>query len=292
MLTRKELKVRYQHSALGFMWSMIQPLFLLVVYTVVFVDPRRRLRPVRHLGALRPARLDPGEHQPAHRHAVDHVQRLARRQGQLPAGRAPAVQRRRRARPLLPAVARLRRRPARAPPPRRLGVHVAAPDRRRRRGDGVRRGIVLLLGAVNVYARDTQHLLDLLVLGWFWVTPILYQYAAGGELVHDHGSARRHAPHQPGHADRDHVPAGDLRQGVGQRPRRCCPTGRRSGTCGPGLVAVLAVGDRVFLLALRVFDRADVNFAETICGRAQAIEAIVVDGVSKSFRISTIPSTR
>jgi ABC-2 type transport system permease protein len=25
-------------------------------------------------------------------------------------------------------------------------------------------------------ARDTMHLLDLLVLGWFWATPILYQY--------------------------------------------------------------------------------------------------------------------
>ena len=36
MLTRKELTVRYQHSVLGFTWSMIQPLFLLVVYTVVF----------------------------------------------------------------------------------------------------------------------------------------------------------------------------------------------------------------------------------------------------------------
>src|SRR5262245_7817567 len=36
MLVRKELKVRYQHSFLGFTWSMIQPLFLLVVYSVVF----------------------------------------------------------------------------------------------------------------------------------------------------------------------------------------------------------------------------------------------------------------
>jgi ABC-type polysaccharide/polyol phosphate export permease len=36
MLVRKELKVRYQHSILGFTWSMIQPLFLLVVYSLVF----------------------------------------------------------------------------------------------------------------------------------------------------------------------------------------------------------------------------------------------------------------
>ena len=35
-LTRKELTVRYQHSVLGFAWSMLQPVFLLVVYTIVF----------------------------------------------------------------------------------------------------------------------------------------------------------------------------------------------------------------------------------------------------------------
>jgi len=37
-------------------------------------------------------------------------------------------------------------------------------------------GLALLLGAVNVYARDTQHLLDLALLGLFWLNPILYQY--------------------------------------------------------------------------------------------------------------------
>jgi ABC-2 type transport system permease protein len=34
----------------------------------------------------------------------------------------------------------------------------------------------ILLSAVNVYARDTQHLLELLVLLWFWLTPIVYPY--------------------------------------------------------------------------------------------------------------------
>ena len=35
-LIRKELKVRYKNSVLGFAWSMAQPVFLLVVYTFVF----------------------------------------------------------------------------------------------------------------------------------------------------------------------------------------------------------------------------------------------------------------
>lgn len=30
--------------------------------------------------------------------------------------------------------------------------------------------------AVNVYLRDTQHLLELLLLAWFWMTPIVYPY--------------------------------------------------------------------------------------------------------------------
>ena len=35
-LVRKELKVKYKNSVLGFVWSMMNPLFLLAVYTVVF----------------------------------------------------------------------------------------------------------------------------------------------------------------------------------------------------------------------------------------------------------------
>jgi ABC-2 type transport system permease protein len=35
-LVRRELKVRYKSSALGFLWSMAQPVFLLCVYSVVF----------------------------------------------------------------------------------------------------------------------------------------------------------------------------------------------------------------------------------------------------------------
>jgi ABC-2 type transport system permease protein len=32
------------------------------------------------------------------------------------------------------------------------------------------------LAAINVYARDTQHLLELVLLAWFWMTPIVYAY--------------------------------------------------------------------------------------------------------------------
>jgi ABC-2 type transport system permease protein len=34
----------------------------------------------------------------------------------------------------------------------------------------------IFLAAVNVYARDAQHLLELLLLAWFWLTPIVYPW--------------------------------------------------------------------------------------------------------------------
>lgn len=37
-------------------------------------------------------------------------------------------------------------------------------------------GLSILLSAINVYMRDTQHLLELLLLAWFWGTPIVYAY--------------------------------------------------------------------------------------------------------------------
>ncbi len=36
--------------------------------------------------------------------------------------------------------------------------------------------MAVLLSAVNVYARDTQHLLELALLAWFWLTPIVYPW--------------------------------------------------------------------------------------------------------------------
>jgi ABC-2 type transport system permease protein len=37
-------------------------------------------------------------------------------------------------------------------------------------------GFAILLSAINVYARDTTHLLDLAILAWFWLTPIVYEF--------------------------------------------------------------------------------------------------------------------
>jgi ABC-2 type transport system permease protein len=39
----------------------------------------------------------------------------------------------------------------------------------------------ILLGAVNVYLRDTQHFLELALLAWFWVTPVVYGFMTIGK---------------------------------------------------------------------------------------------------------------
>src|SRR5882724_13439282 len=47
-LARRELRARYRGSALGFFWSILNPLLLLAVYSVVFTAvfaPRADVRP-------------------------------------------------------------------------------------------------------------------------------------------------------------------------------------------------------------------------------------------------------
>jgi ABC-2 type transport system permease protein len=37
-------------------------------------------------------------------------------------------------------------------------------------------GIAVLLSSINVYLRDTQHLIEVILTGWFWACPIVYAY--------------------------------------------------------------------------------------------------------------------
>lgn len=40
--------------------------------------------------------------------------------------------------------------------------------------------VAMLLAAINVYLRDTQHFLELLLLAWFWLTPVVYPFMLMG----------------------------------------------------------------------------------------------------------------
>ena len=45
----------------------------------------------------------------------------------------------------------------------------------------------IMLSAINVYLRDTQHLLELVLLAWFWATPIVWGYPQLSNKLVDHG---------------------------------------------------------------------------------------------------------
>ena len=59
-MIRKELKVKYKNSVLGFAWSLLNPLLYLVVFYVVFEMILGSRHPrVPDLPAVGPARLEP-----------------------------------------------------------------------------------------------------------------------------------------------------------------------------------------------------------------------------------------
>lgn len=184
-LTRKELTVRYKHSTLGFAWSMIQPVFLLCIYTVVFAI----------LGAGFP------------RFAIWVLCGLLiwtfAATGMLSAttsitGNASLVGKVKFPRAILPLAS--------------VGsalMHFVLQSVAfavvlvvtQHRLDWayvwllpiallvavlVVSGLAVLLAPLNVVARDTMHLLELVVMGWFWLTPILYQYDLAATFLDRH----------------------------------------------------------------------------------------------------------
>ena len=173
-LVRKELKVRYKNSSLGFIWSMLNPAMYLVVFYVVFQLVLKAGIPyfaVFLLSGLLAWNLFSAS--------------LAGAAGSI-TGNAPLVNKVYFPREILPLAS--------------VGancVHFAL------------QGVVLIgalvafrfdvdwgyvwlvvpavlalllitsaaaifLAAANVYARDTQHFLELALLAWFWMTPIVY----------------------------------------------------------------------------------------------------------------------
>jgi ABC-2 type transport system permease protein len=47
--------------------------------------------------------------------------------------------------------------------------------------------LAVFLSAINVYLRDTQHLLELVLVAWFWGTPIVYAYETIAGRLSQHG---------------------------------------------------------------------------------------------------------
>jgi ABC-2 type transport system permease protein len=261
MLVRKELTVRYKNSALGFLWSMLQPLFLLVVYTAVFAILRAGFArfaiwvlcgllvwtlissslvtatvsitsnaalvgKVKFPRAVLPLASVGGA-------LVDFFLQTAAFAVVLLVTRHPVDWEYMWLLPfaLLTAL-----------------IMCAA--------------LALLLAPCNVYARDTMHLLELIVLGWFWATPILYQYERAADWLQAQGIAGGFLLINPATpivmTFQRALYGADEVGGVALLPDH-----------GPlwylgilSITSVVCLG--LMYVALRVFDRADVNLAETL----------------------------
>jgi ABC-2 type transport system permease protein len=182
-LVRKELKVKYKNSALGFVWSLLNPALYLVVFYIVFqifLKAGLPYFPIYLLAGLLPWNL--------------YGVALGAATGSI-TGNASLVTKVWFPREILPlasigaglvhfvlqttvlfaALVVFRYQPAFSYLPLvvlalfTLVLLLAA--------------LSIGLAAINVYARDTQHLLELALLAWFWMTPIVYPYRQVADRV-------------------------------------------------------------------------------------------------------------
>jgi ABC-2 type transport system permease protein len=174
-LIRKELKVKYKNSALGFVWSLANPLLYLVVFSVVLQGFLRVKMPQFHfylLSGLLAWNFLNNALNASTTSIVGNsslVTKIYFRREVLPlAGIGAAV-----VHFLL-----------------QFGVLVGAMllfSHQRFWDEGLLllpmamfvllvllAGMGLILASANVYFRDVQHLLELGLLAWFWLTPIVY----------------------------------------------------------------------------------------------------------------------
>jgi ABC-2 type transport system permease protein len=185
-LVRKELKVRYKNSVLGFVWSMVQPVFLLVVYSIVFsiLGAGFNRFAIWLLCGLIVWTFISTSFSTA-------VQSITSNSYLVSKVRFP--------RAILPlscvgaAAVHLGLQMLAFAGVLAVSWHPVAWSYLWLLVPAVIAAVLLcaagalFLATLNVRARDTQHLLDLLLLGWFWLTPIIYQYERAAEWFTDQG---------------------------------------------------------------------------------------------------------
>jgi ABC-2 type transport system permease protein len=133
--------------------------------------------------------------------------------------------------------------------------------------------VSVFLSAVNVYLRDTQHLTEVLLMAWFWATPIVYTFGNITGKVANHPSLSwlKYVylwgnPVTP--------VAMTFQRAIYGQTHYVYPAGSHTvyqvlpnwgvGTYAGMLAVVLAASIGLFLLALIVFGRLEGNFAEEL----------------------------
>jgi ABC-2 type transport system permease protein len=179
-LTRKELKVKYKNSVLGFVWSLLNPLMYLVVFSLVFNIISSV--PVPYYGIfflagllawnLFSAALGQGTSAITSNAQLVTKVWFPREALVLASVFSALVHFFLQSFVLLAALIAFRR----MPDPTYLPIFLLALAVTMLLASA----LAIALSAVNVYLRDTQHLLEVVLLAWFWLSAIAYPY---GQIV-------------------------------------------------------------------------------------------------------------
>lgn len=175
-LTRKELKVKYKNSVLGFVWSLLNPLMYLVVFSIVFNIISEVPVPyygIFFLSGLLAWNLFSTALGEGTSSIVQNAQLVTKvwfpREALVLASVFTAlVHFFLQALVLLGALLAFQRAPDLSFLPVLLLALVTTLV--------LATALAVGLSAVNVYLRDTQHLLEVALLGWFWLSAIAYPY--------------------------------------------------------------------------------------------------------------------
>lgn len=264
-LVRKELHVRYQKSVLGFIWSLVSPLFLLVIYTIVFgiLNQSFSRFAVWIMAGLLPwtffATVVSTSTQSITANAFL-VGKINFPREILPlASAGAAFVHFLLSTAVFSVVLAVFRHPVDwaylwlVIPAMAACVILAS-------------GLGILLSASNVYARDTTHLLELVLLAWFWLTPIVYTFQlVSDKLVAHHTWAYLHLlnPMTPIVITVQRAVYGTATIGSGPSRQILLPDLSVSWYLR-NVLAVLALAIVIFVVAIKVFDRAEANFAEVM----------------------------
>jgi ABC-2 type transport system permease protein len=260
-LIRKELKVRYKKSVLGFVWSMVQPVFLLAVYTLVFSILGAGFDdfPIWLLCGLLPWTLVSTALATSATSVVVNqhlVSKVPFPRAVLPlATLGSAVVHFALQMAAFAVVLLVVWHPVEWSYLWLLPFALVATAL-------LLSGMALLVAVLNVYARDTQHLLELALVALFWVNPIVYHYERAAGWLRNQGL--------PGW-----LPLLNPFASIITTFQRVIYGTARVGELqllpnvsqwwyARNLALVSLLGVALLLLGLHIFDRAEGNFAEVL----------------------------
>lgn len=129
--------------------------------------------------------------------------------------------------------------------------------------------LALFLSAINVYARDTQHLLELVLTAWFYCTPILYPYRFVSDKLVANGWPSNLLLINPITAvvmafQRSIYAVVEVRDSKGNLQVAMLPHAGDQLWYLRNLGIVFVVTAILFFAAVKVFDKAEGNFAEVM----------------------------